>query len=102
MVTKSLCMRCDCDCAYTVLYVLCWTPLKTGWFISRGYPSIQFINLANKENSRQCGLVLEGLLKVRLKVKDVYCKMMDNMQVFVTTWTAGSALCSVGVFGVMI
>uniref|UniRef100_A0A3Q3ERM5 Reverse transcriptase domain-containing protein n=1 Tax=Labrus bergylta TaxID=56723 RepID=A0A3Q3ERM5_9LABR len=47
-------------------------------------------------------LVLEGLLKARLKVEFAYYQMMDNVQDFNSVWAVEEALCSVGGDGELI
>ena len=56
--------------------------------------------LTRKNQAQNVGsvepLVLEGLLRARLRLEHAYYRMTDNMRTFAQLWTVGRVLCSVG------
>ena len=59
-------------------------------------------NLDQGVGSVQPLLVLQGLLKARLKIEHSYYKMVDNLQTFSRMWGIGGVLCSLGGNGELI
>ena len=53
-------------------------------------------NQAQNGGSVEPVVVLEGLLRARLRVEHAYYRTTDNMRVVAQLWTVGRVLCSVG------